>query len=82
MEIAINEDAMTASISWAHRAEECFHVAWMGEAERIGGGNTALAWSTAGLLDQVTPEGQVALRVGIPFGGGFGFGEHVESLYP
>jgi outer membrane protein assembly factor BamB len=80
VEIALDEGEMVASVEARHQSEECFGITWMGQAERLENGNTAIAWSTAGLLDQLTPEGQLARRLELA-GGGFIFGEHRASLY-
>lgn len=82
VEIALDEQAMTAAVVWRHAADECFEVYWMGQAERLSNGNTRIAWATAGYLDEVTPDGEIVRRYRLPLGAGFGFGEQVESLYP
>lgn len=82
VEIALDEQAMTAELVWRHVSEECYDVYWMGQAERLSNGNTRIAWATAGVMDQVTPAGEVALRLSLPTGAGFGFGEQVGTLYP
>lgn len=82
VEIALDEDAMVAQAVWRHRSEECFDIYWMGQAERLPLGNTRIAWATAGVLDEVAPDGTLVRRLRVPTGAGFAFGEHVPDLYP
>lgn len=66
--------------SWTYSDPGCINVTSLGEARRLEGGNTLVIWSSAGQMDQVTPEGESVWRVQNAIGSAFGFGEHIDAL--
>jgi hypothetical protein len=79
-EIALDEARWEASLAWHYGPDECLLVPYLGSAERLPGGNTLISWTTAGQLDEVTPEGVAAWRVNTAFGAAFGFATRVPTL--
>ncbi|MDP2307602.1 MAG: aryl-sulfate sulfotransferase [Pseudomonadota bacterium] len=81
-EIQLDEASWEASLRWHHTSDGCLLVPYLGGAERLPGGNTLVSWTTAGQLDEVTPDGTSAWRVNTAFGAGVGFSTRVPTLTP
>lgn len=81
-EIQLNEESWEASLRWQYGPDECLLVPFLGSAQRLPAGNTLIAWTTAGQLDEVTPDGAIAWRVNTAFGAGVGFATRVATLTP
>ncbi len=82
VDVALDEADGTAAITASYTSERCLLVTFLGSAERLPGGNTLVSWSTAGQLDEFTPDGALAWRVSAPLGFGFGFASRVDALGP
>jgi hypothetical protein len=65
---------------WSYGSEECVWVIFYGKAHRLEGGNTMVIFSSAGQIDETTPEGQTVWRVNTDVGGAFGYGERVSDF--
>ncbi len=72
-EFALEEAAGVATTRWRYEDPAGVRVAYLGSAQRLAGGNTVISWASAGQLDEVTPEGEVAWRVTASIGEAFGF---------
>jgi hypothetical protein len=81
-EVALDFDSMEASLAWSATAENNPEVFYLGNAERLPGGNTLVSWSSVGQLDELTPDGTSALRLDLDMSYDFGFVSHLDSLYP
>lgn len=85
VELGLDEHAREVDLLDTIEPEECIYADFLGEAERLPGGNTQVIWSTIGRIDEYSPEHELLFRVElvpekvISF---FGFGERVDSLYP
>jgi DNA-binding beta-propeller fold protein YncE len=79
-DITLNEAAFTAEATWVYTSEACLLTTFLGSAQRLPGGNTLVAFTNSGQLDEVTPAGELAWRVSAPIGTGFGFAERVPRL--
>lgn len=77
----LDPEAGTVTEVWSYAAPDCLSVPFLGSAERLPTGNTLISWSAAGRIDEVTADGELAWQVGLPLGVGFGFAEHIDSLY-
>jgi hypothetical protein len=53
----------------------------LGDVLRLPNGNTLVAYSTAGVVHEVSPEGTLVAELRWPLGGAFGYVEHRSSLY-
>lgn len=80
-EIALDLDDWSAETVWEYSSEECIINYLLGHTERLPGGNTVTTFTTAGQIDEVTPDGELVWRVSAVVGTGFGFGGRVEDLY-
>jgi hypothetical protein len=80
-EIELDMDSWSATLVWEYGSEECVSNYMLGHAERLDGGNTMTTFTTAGQIDEATPEGELVWRVRADVGTGFGFGGRVDALY-
>jgi hypothetical protein len=54
-----------ATLVWEYRHTPAFYTWWMGNAQRLPGGNTVIGWADASLprLTEVTPAGETVLEL-------------------
>jgi hypothetical protein len=78
----LDDEAGTAENHWEYRAEFPLFCYTYGDVNRLESGNTLVTWSTAGQMEEVTPEGEIVWQLKAALGGGFGYTTRVESLYP
>ncbi len=64
---------------WRHVPNPPINCYALGDVTRLGGGNTGITWSTAGLIEEVTPDGEVVMRLGLEMGAGFGYTTWLEG---
>ncbi len=82
VEVSIDVGAGTAAEVAEYGVESCHSVFGLGSAEHLSSGNLLINWSTTGLLEELDPAtGQPLLQVGSELGFGFGYGQHLDSLY-
>lgn len=79
-EFSLDEAGGSAATRWQYRDPEGVWVNNFGSAQRLPGGNTFVCWGSAGLLDEITPEGEIASRVAAPVGMAFGFASRHTPL--
>lgn len=82
VDLALDEEAWEARRVWSYQTPDCMLVTFLGDAQRLPGGNTLASWTTAGRMSEVTPGGDIAWQVSMPIGAAFGFAERVERLGP
>jgi hypothetical protein len=82
VELALDEGSWTAEPRWTYTSPDELIVAFLGSAQRLGNGNTLIAWSSAGEVSEVTPDGEVAWQIGSNIGAAFGFSTRVRQLGP
>jgi hypothetical protein len=80
--LAVDPDAMTVSEVWSWTPSDVTSVDVLGNAQRLWNGSSLAVWSTAGMIDEVTPEGQVVWKLEASLNTQIGFSERVQSLYP
>lgn len=81
IEVELNRTDQTFSVVWDHTPDPSLYVYLLGDLERLDNGNTLVDWSTAGRLQEITPEGEAVWQVDTELGHGFGYMNRVESLY-
>lgn len=79
-EFSLDEAGGSAATRWQYRDPEGVWVNNFGSAQRLPGGNTFVCWGSSGLLDEITPEGEIASRVAAPVGMAFGFASRHPPL--
>ena len=80
-ELQLDSESRWVERLWSYDSGECIWVVFYGEARRLESGNTLVIWSSAGQLDEVTPDGETVWRVNTDVGGAFGFGDRVGSIH-
>ena len=78
--IALDETARTAAETWRWEGGGCFHVGFLGNAQRTDEGNTVTSWSHFGVMDEVTPDKDLVWRVSLGIGAAFGFSHRAPTL--
>ena len=53
-----------------------------GDVTRLDSGDTLVTWSSNGMVDHATPEGDLVWRLNLDLGGALGFASFHEDLYP
>lgn len=77
VELRLDGSEIRLETTW--RNDPCLLVAFLGQARRLWNGNTEITWSSAGVLDEVTPEGDLVSRFGLGAGAAFGFSERLPG---
>ncbi len=81
VEIELDYRTGTARRGWAAQSWDCLHVNFLGNAERLSGGDTLVSWSSMGRIDRLGSDGQASWELIAPMGTLFGFAQHEASLY-
>lgn len=79
--IALDEESELATTEWLHAAEGCLVNGFMGNAQGLWNGNVLAVLSLNGIVEELTPEGEVSWRVQTPTGTQLRYAGKVESLY-
>lgn len=84
-EYAIDPLRKTATLVWQYAPEPPVFNTFTGSAQRLANGNTVVAWSTMGLVDEVSPSGALVSRAQISSAPGSPAGVYrairIASLY-
>jgi hypothetical protein len=81
LEILLNLQSMTATKVWEYTEAGRLHNQVMGDVQRLPNGNTIVAYSTKGVLQEVDAESNLVQDWGWPVSGAFGYIEHRPTLY-
>ncbi len=81
-EIALDEESMEADITWTYDPEPATFCPTLGDVHRFPSGNTLAVFSTAGQIDEVTPDGELVWRLNAELGGALGYAVWTDSLVP
>ena len=71
----------SAMRAWSYLSNPPIHVEVMGDVQRLPNGNTIVAYSTRGVLHEVSAEGALLQTLSWPLGSSFGYIEKRASLY-
>ena len=80
VDIARDADAGTAERVWDYEGAECLLTTFLGNAQRLPGGNALATWAVSGQIDEATPAGEVAWCVNLAIGAAMGFAGRVPTL--
>jgi hypothetical protein len=69
VEYALDTAAMTATVVWEYRHSPPVFTGYLGSVERLQNGNTLVAFSLLGVVDEVSPTGQLVWETTITKGG-------------
>jgi len=81
-EYSFDTGTWEAELVWSYQPDPPFGVYALGDAHRFESGNTLIAWSTAGRLEEVATDGSQVRVYDFAIGTGLGYLSWVESLYP
>lgn len=81
LELAIDEQTGQAVVAWEYWEPEGRSISMMGDVRKLPGGNYLVAWSTAGLLTELTPDGDEVWRLEADLGHVLGRVHWVADLY-
>ena len=73
VEFTLDEDAGLAQEVWSHQTDPPLWSYGFGDVTRLDSGNTLITWSTAGQMNEVTPDGDSVWQLNEELGGGFGY---------
>lgn len=65
VEYALDTVAKTATMVWQYSASPPIFNDFTGSAERLANGNTVVAWTREGIVDEVRPDGTLLSRVAL-----------------
>jgi len=81
VEYALDLEAASAERTWSYSMDPPVYCPCLGDVHRFPNGNTLVTWSTAGVIEEVSPQGEVAWRLGVEMGTGFGYTTFIDDLY-
>lgn len=81
VELALDEQALTAEMVWSYYRDPTVHVYAKGDVERFADGNTQVVWSTAGEIQNVDPDGNVHWQLNTELGYAITFVQRLPSFY-
>jgi Arylsulfotransferase (ASST) len=80
-EISLNVTGKTGSKPWSYKASPGIQNDVMGDVQRLSNGNTVVAYSTKGVIQEVDSSGTLLADWSFPLGAQFGYIEKRASLY-
>jgi hypothetical protein len=63
VEYAVDESAKTATMVWQYIPQPSLFNQFTGSVQRLSNGNTVVAWTNYGLIDEVAPDGGLVNRM-------------------
>lgn len=81
VEVSYDEDAGTMEEVWSYVHDPPLLVYATGDVHRFDDGTTGIAWSTAGEIQRVTPDGEVIWQLNVDLGQALTYVQVVESMY-
>ena len=81
LQIKIDPIAKSASTVWSYKGPANLQTDVMGDVQRLPNGNTLIAYSTKGAVQEVDKDGQVLSEWTFPLGAQFGYIEKRATLY-
>jgi len=82
VEYALDDDAGTAERIWEYATDPPTYCYALGDVARLDDGSTLVTWSTAGIMDRVSADGELLSRFSLELGAAFGYTTPIISLYP
>ncbi len=77
----LDTGAGSAALAWDYWDPEERFIPLLGDARRLPGGNTLACWTSAGLMTELTPDGDVVWRLDTDIGTAMGRVTWIEDLY-
>jgi hypothetical protein len=80
VEYTMDGSSGAAAQVWEHRTSPPLYCPVLGDVSRSSDGTTLITWGTAGLLHEVSPQGDLVWSLGLDYGAGLGYTTLVEAL--
>jgi hypothetical protein len=80
VEYLLDDEEGTAEPVFVHLSDPPVFCTVLGDVDRLPSGNTMVTWSSAGQLDEVTPDGEVVWRLQLAYGAALGYTTHVDHI--
>ncbi len=80
LEYSLDESDFDASLIWEYSSDRLISQS-LGDAKRLPNGNTLVVFSTNGLIQEVSPDGDIVQEIGWGIGSAIGYISWRESLY-
>ncbi|NQT79563.1 MAG: aryl-sulfate sulfotransferase, partial [Candidatus Aminicenantes bacterium] len=80
-EYELDLEQFTIGLRWEYQPDPPLGIYAFGDVWRLPTGNTLITWSSAGQIDEVTPEGELVWRLNAELGAGFGYVVWTDDLY-
>ncbi len=81
VEVSVDTDTWSGDVLWNYTTDPTLFVPAGGDVQRLPSGNTLITWSTAGQIDEVTPEGDLVWQARTDLGAGVFYTIWEDSLY-
>lgn len=81
VEVRIDEEARTAEEIWSYTSDPPLYVFAKGDVHRFDDGITQVVWSSAGQIQNVSPDGEVVWQLDLDLGQAITFVQYVPSMY-
>jgi hypothetical protein len=79
LEVALDLDSLTATRVWQYSPGETSRI--YGDVQRLAMGNTLVTFSAAGLIQEVSSEGELVEELSFELGSAIGYASKLPSLY-
>ncbi len=80
-ELELDLENMTATRVWTYQHDPPMHNQVLGDVQRMPNGNTVIAYSAQGIIDEVDADGNLLQEISWPLGGAFGYIHKRDTLY-
>lgn len=81
LEVSWDESTGVVETEWSYVPNPTLFNYSHGNVHRFESGNTLATYSNLGLIEEVTPDGEVVWRINAALGGATGYSEYMEALY-
>jgi hypothetical protein len=81
IELKLDLTAKKVTKAWTHKSADGVQNDVMGDVQRLSNGNTVIAYSTQGVLEEVDASGAVLQTLEWPLGASFGYIQKRSTLY-
>lgn len=81
VEVSVDTDTWSSDVLWSYATDPALFVPAGGDVHRLPSGNTLITWSTAGQIDEVTPDGDLVWQFRTDLGAGVFYTIWEDGLY-
>jgi hypothetical protein len=80
VEFALDFETMTAEEVWSYQHDPELSVYALGDVDRQDDGSTLIVWSTSGVIQYLSPEGEELWRLNTGLGYAFGYASLIHNI--